>query len=560
MDNSKYKALFLQETNERIGSIERSLIKLETDPFDTTSIEVLFRGYHSIKGMSASMGYESIQNFTHFQEDLLEGFRSGKGDITSETVGLLMECLDALKEMAGKVEEGVAIDIDTTSLVERLKGALSQEEPPLLLERPVTPTQVSLETNIPKETPSEDSAPPEELPIPQLRLPTTMRVEGTVFDEQLKITGDLLTTLSTLKKISQRSLSIEFLDAVHSLGKTIDELNSNILEARMLPIESIMHSLPRTVRDIAQRRDKDIELVLKGTEITLDRAILEGMGDPLIHIIRNAVDHGIEAPDIRVASGKPAKGRITVRAFDKGDHVLIEISDDGKGLDTDDLKEKALARAVSPEKINAMSDAELRMLICMPGLSLAKEVTDISGRGVGMDLVKSVVETLGGRLTIDSIKDKGTTFTIELPRTTSIVKVLLVRVGDKTLSLPLSKISRVMEIEDEFLSEETYALKESTVHIKRLGDILGVERSAKPSCDEKSSEKLIVFERRQGSEEDNGIVVDELIDEVDAYIRPLIAPFTRLWGTTGFTILGNGETVFLLDPAQITASFGETIQ
>lgn len=549
MDTSKYKALFLQETNERIGGIERSLIKLETDPSDSTSIDVLFRNYHSIKGMSASMGYESIQAFAHLQEDLLEGFRAGKEQVTPEAIGLLIECLDALKDMTIKVEEGAPLDIDTTLLKERLKNVGSPQR------------QMPAATPPPAESP-EANAPPasEELPIPKLRLPTTMRVDGALFDEQLKITGDLLTTLSTLKKISQRSRSIELLNAVHSLEKTIEELNLNILEARMLPIESITQTLPRTVRDIAQRRGKEVELTLSGTDITLDRAILEGMGDPLIHIIRNAVDHGIEAPDIRTATGKPLKGRITVRAFDKKDHVLVEISDDGKGLEPGRLREKAIARGMSAEKVNTMNDAESLMLICIPGLSLASEVTDISGRGVGMDVVKSVVEGLGGRLKVDSTYGKGTTFTIELPRTTSIVKVLLVRVGDQTLSLPISKISRVLEVEGSHLSGETYRLKDKVINIRRLGDILDIDNNRQADNKITGAEKLIIFERDKGSKKYNGILVDELIDELDAYIRPLTPPFTRLWGTTGFTILDSGDPVFLLDPVQITASYTETIQ
>jgi two-component system chemotaxis sensor kinase CheA len=264
MYSSKYKSLFLQETYEHLSGIEKGLLTLEKTPGEESIVDKLFRHYHSIKGMCASMGYNTMKRLTHAQEGILDGIRQTKGAVASqEMISVLLECLDVLKEMTKRIEEDRPHDIDI---------------------EPLTPSGAGL------------------------KLSSIMKVEGRVFDELLNLTGELLTVFSGLRAMAAQSRSIELKEEVYSLGKTIEALRTNILTSRMLPFQDLTQNLPRIVRDISRKNGKRIELKIEGSEISLDRSILEKMGDPLVHIIRNAVDHGIEDVDERKKAGKPDVG------------------------------------------------------------------------------------------------------------------------------------------------------------------------------------------------------------------------------------------------------------
>ena len=601
MDLSKYKALFLQEVAEHIGGIEDGLLALDETPGDKATIDNLFRHYHSIKGMSASMGYEAIQKFAHVQEDLLDSARGeGKPNPSPAMISALLECLDGLKALASMVEGDEDLDsFDTAPLIKKLEtcneagneageaaptpppveppattteaphdsspdsshasshvATMTGTPPPLAATPPPSPTPAPQETPpVPAAGPTPAAKPPSPRPPTRqtfsegaLKLSNTMKVSGSVFDDLLRVAGDLLTSLSRLRSTDAARKSVEVRDGIHELGKSIEELRGNILDARMLPFSDLTHSLPRIVRDISKKMGKEVDLIIKGGDISLDKSILEKMGDPLVHIIRNAVDHGIEVPGDRVAAGKGSKGRIRVSASTRRDNVIIEIIDDGAGIDTAKLRKHAVSNGIPADSVNAMNDKEALMLICHPGLSLAAEVTNVSGRGVGMDVVKDAIEKLGGSFYISSAFGKGTKFTMELPRAASIMKVLLVKNGDEVFSIPVSKVNMVQEVPGESVRAGTFEYMNETIPLVEFDHIMSIK--GKRSAEDTATVVVI-----DGDSDESGswaITFDNFIDEIDAYLKPLKPPFTSVWGVSAISTLGDGRPVFSLDMSQLT--------
>lgn len=542
MDTSKYKALYLQETSEHMAGIEKGLLDLESGTFDAQTIDYLFRHYHSIKGMSASMGYEPIQKLAHLQEDLLDRIRQKSMSAGPAITVVLFPCLDGLKTLVKQVEENKPLDLDIAPLASMIKQVI---ETPATLEAASAPAPVNAAPAI---TPAAASNGLE------LQLSHVMKVEGKVFDGLLTTVGDLVMALSTFKVISHSSRSVEFKEGVYRFGKYINILHHSILAARMLPIEDLTEALPRLVRDMSVKSGKEINLRIEGADLRLDRATLEGLGGPLVHIIRNCVDHGIEPVEERLRLGKPRAGAITIKAYRKKDRVVIEVSDDGRGINVHKIREKAKAAGVSEEKLNAMSDKEALMLVCLPGITSADTVTDTSGRGVGMDVVKGVVERLGGSLALSSTPGAGVRLSLVMPITTSIIKALTVNEGEELYIIALSRIERVVEVRKEEIADGWYSFADSRMPVLPLGRTLGIH-----DAKERDYYSLIIV-RGQSVADDSGssddsvaIRVDKFGDEIDAYIRPLQPPISSLWGVSGISVMGDGRPVFLLDLTQITS-------
>jgi len=543
MDTSKYKALYLQETDEHLSGIEKGLLAMEAEgagPSMEAAVDDLFRHYHSIKGMSASMGYEPLAKLAHAQENLLDLVRSKKLPLSIRITTALFKCFDAMRELYSMIESDKALNVDIDPYLEVLKSAA----------RPGATEPVSMKSPAPATETRAQTA-------PELKISHLMKVEGKTFDDLLSTVGDLLMNLSTFKALSSMSRSIEFKDGVHSLGKSIAALQSNILSARMLPVSDLTEALPRLVRDMARKNGKEVALKLEGTALQLDRAILEDLGSPLVHTIRNAIDHGIETPEQRVKAGKPSTGTITISAHAVKDRAVISVADDGRGVDIGRIKEKVRAMGASIRKLDALSDKEALMLICLPGLSGADKVTDTSGRGVGMDVVKAVVDGLGGALDIESTPGVGTTVRMELPRSSSIIKALMLLVDKELFLAPLSKIEKIIEVEASEIAGGTVEHEGSSVPVAALADILGMEPGPP-----RETYTVVITEtgstphRRDEPEPEKrfvGLKVDDFGVELDAYIKPLTPPISRLWGVSGIMVMGNGRPVFLLDIAQIVS-------
>jgi two-component system chemotaxis sensor kinase CheA len=331
---------------------------------------------------------------------------------------------------------------------------------------------------------------------------------------------------------------------VDRLQATVMDLHDKVMAVRMTPLRLVTDQLPRAARDLARKAGKQVEVEVQGAEIEIDRAILDELADPLVHLIRNAVDHGIEAPHLRLLAGKPATGRVTVSARRERDRVIVEIADDGRGMDPQKLRQRAVERgALSPEAAAALTDPEALLLCCLPGVSTADRVTEVSGRGVGMDAVKRVVEAVGGALELESEPGRGSRFALRLPLTVAVQQVLLVRVGEEVLGLPIAKVHGAAQAEVDRLErsrgEPMLPYGGGLVPVRDLAGLLGLPRGAQGGV------RQVVVTDGDGARV--GLAVDALLGQEDAVLKPLARPLSLVSGLSAVTVLGNGRPVFILD-------------
>ncbi len=381
----------------------------------------------------------------------------------------------------------------------------------------------------------------------------TVRVRTELLDYFLDTVGELLLATSRIREIGKavapgQGALEEAVDRLHGLVK---DLHDKVMKARMTPLSVITDRLPRAARDIARRRERDVELVITGAEIELDRAIVDDLADPLLHLLRNCIDHGIESPEERQVQKKPLRGRVLVSVRRIRDRVAIEIEDDGRGMDAERLKAVAVANGlVTAEAAARMTDREAYMLACLPGISTAKDVSEISGRGVGMDAVKRAVENVGGTLEIESERGKGTRFTLKLPLTVAVVNLLLVAVGEEIFGLPIAKVLGAVEADPERLSKS----RESTL-LPWGGSLLPVyalsELLEVPAPIRIGSRPFVVMEGDGGKV---ALAVDRLLGQEEVVLKALARPLDLVPGLSGVTILGTGRPVFILDVPRLLAA------
>jgi two-component system chemotaxis sensor kinase CheA len=382
----------------------------------------------------------------------------------------------------------------------------------------------------------------------------TVRVRVELLDSFLDAVGELILATARLREIA-RSIPEPFRPAleegVDRLGGTVKDLHDKVMAVRMTPLAIITERLPRAARDLARRTGKQVEVEIQGANIEIDRAILDELVDPLSHLLRNAVDHGIEPPHLRLLAGKPATGHITVTARRERARVLIEIADDGKGMDPERLRSAAVEKgALSRAAASALGDREALLLACLPGLSTAEEVTDVSGRGVGMDAVKRTVETLGGALEVESTRGVGTRWILRLPLTVAVQPVLLVDVGGEILGLPIVKVWGAAQVEVSALETSQggplLPYEGRLVPVKDLGELLGF-----PAREKRSLRSVVIAD---GGGERIGLAVDALLGQQEAVLKPLSRPLDEVTGLSAVTVLGNGRPVFILDVQRLVAA------
>jgi two-component system chemotaxis sensor kinase CheA len=381
----------------------------------------------------------------------------------------------------------------------------------------------------------------------------TVRVRTEILDGFLDAVGELLLATARIREVGRalpapsRPALDESVDRLHAIVK---DLHDKVMTVRMTPLAVVAEGLPRTARDVARKLGKQVDVEIRGAEIELDRAILEDLSDALLHVLRNAVDHGIEPPHLRLLAGKSATGKVLVHARRERDRVILEIADDGKGMDPARLRAAAVARGVlQPGEASALSDREALMLACLPGVSTAEQVTDVSGRGVGLDAVKRTVEGVGGTLELDSAPGSGSRVTFRLPLTVAVQPVLLVGVGDEVLGLPIAKVRGAAHVSmsalDRSRGAPVLAYDDELVPVHDLTRLLGFPGSSR---DERA---VVVAEGDAGR---IGLAVDALLGQHEAVLKPLGEPLDAVQGLSAVTVLGNGRPVFILDvPRLVTA-------
>ena len=575
---------FLTETAESLIVVDAELLKLEQDPENKDVLSHIFRLVHTIKGTCGFIGLPRLEKVAHASENMLGRFRDGALDVTPAAVTLILESLDRIKEILTQIESTEAEpEGDDSELIGRLEqAAAGQLEEAGETEPELSGTEGSVEDQSPEaiegDTPSEisvreysqetasravePSAKKTKSDEP-LIANQSLRVNVDVIESLMTMVSELVLTRNQLLEMVRHHNDSEFKVPLQRLSNVTAELQDGVMKTRMQPIGNAWQKLPRIVRDLAGELGKKISLQLHGAETELDRQVLELIKDPLTHMIRNSADHGIETPAERRAAGKPENGVITLRAYHEGGHIIIEVSDDGKGLPTERIKAKALANGiVSEADIARMSEARVQQLIFHPGLSTASQVTKVSGRGVGMDVVRSNIELIGGAIDLKSIEGEGTVFTIKIPLTLAIVSALIVGVKGMRFAIPqicvveLVRVAKGTEAQIERInSTPVLRLRDRLLPLVRLVEILKLE--VEPPA-ELQTEAFIVVAQAGGRI--FGIVVDSVFDTGEIVVKPVSPLLREIPMFSGNTILGDGSVIMIIDPNGVaTAINGEAV-
>ena len=585
-DDAELLHEFHGESVELLQNIEQGLLVLEDNPSDSGTINSIFRAFHTFKGAAGFLRLLALQDLAHDLESLLDAARQSKIRITTPIINIILAGSDALKNYTFQIglqlkgtNAGKPIVVPTSELILRVKAALrgelppepAKEQPPAAPEAPVVVPpakaapipeaklpETALEVVTPKETtPSSIAVNVTHLnPTPTpAKEPTAIKDQSSGFvkldtsklDALIDLVGELVIAQSMVvqdpdvQNLESRTLA----RSLRQLSRTTSELQRNAMSLRMVPVRAAFQKMTRLVRDIGAQQKKQVQLILDGEETELDRNIVEKLGDPLVHMIRNAVDHGIESPADRMASGKPALGTVRLSASHQRGGILIRIQDDGKGLNAEKIRAKGIEKGlIAPN--DELTESEVYGLIFMPGFSTADAITDLSGRGVGMDVVKRNIEGLRGKVEIQSVLGKGSTFNILLPLTLAIIDGLLVGVGNDRYIIPTISVRESFRPKPGMVTTihergGMVSVRGKQTPVLRLGQFLGTA-GIKASTDEEGI--IIVVESGDSM---RGILVDELIGKQEVVIKSMGETFKDQNLLAGAAVLGDGSVGLILD-------------
>lgn len=561
--------VFRVTVNQQMEIIRAALATLQKDGTHKESIDALYRCLVAIKNASSFVGQKDLKVYAERTAGIVDQGRKTNLDF-SLMVDLLSQEVGILDDMFHKVlNEGKIGAAESAPKSEAPAEEPKKEEPkaqpaPAKPAAPAAPKAAAPAK--PAATPATAAKPGTPAKTTQAqgeahKSPSTIRVDHERLDHLMNLIGELIINRNRYTLIA-RSLegnekSVNIAEVAQSLSETTyamarisDDLQDTIMKVRMVPVSSVFSRFPRLVRDLSRKSGKEVDLIMEGEETELDKSVVEVIGDPLVHLIRNSVDHGIEPEDQRISAGKPAKGRVTLRAFHKGNSVAIEIEDDGKGIDPVKMREVAIKKGViTPEEAAQMDDREAIELIFAPGFSSAEKITDISGRGVGMDVVRTNIKNLKGSVSTFSEIGKGTRFTLSLPLTLAIIDALMVNVSGQMYAIPLDAVSETTKIETERLTDvkgrKAVTLRGEVLGIVELSEMLGLPRMSETLPEVLSVVVIHDNERRLG------LVVDQLLERQEIVIKPLGAYLGDLKGISGATIMGDGSVILILDPHEI---------
>jgi two-component system chemotaxis sensor kinase CheA len=541
VDLAKYRAIFVEEAAENFAEMSRALLALEKNPAHVESIDTVFRMAHSVKGMAASLDYTQIADLAHRVEDRVHRIRDRGRVLPGEEIALIFRGLEALEAMVESVKQGAEPPGAEAELLTALRTVAQGEEPqaPAAAPAPAASSAAGRADGAPAR--AAGAAPG---PAP------TVRVQAGVLDRFLSTVGEVILCTSQVRSAAEAGEGGEgrFEAGLDRMERVVGELQRRALDLRTTPLQRIVEPLPRAAREIARRSGKQVDVEIRGAELELDRSILDRLSDPLVHLVRNAVDHGIEPPREREARGKPPLGRIAIEARREKGHVCIEVRDDGGGIDLERLRARAVESGIlHPDLASDLTPSQTAALVFQPGLSTAEAVTDISGRGVGMDAVRSTVEALGGSVEIETQRGQGTLTRLRVPITAAVQRVLLVQVGGETVALPVAKIERILELPESAIErsgDDSFAMvADELVPVVDLARHLRIEAGPR-----QGPQGLVLAEVRG---ERVALGAARVQGQQQIYVKPVPELLAGVRALGGFTILGDGRPVFLLDPNQI---------
>jgi two-component system chemotaxis sensor kinase CheA len=684
MDMSQYLGAFLDEAGDNLQRLDDLLLALEKDTTELDVINEIFRSAHTLKGMSATMGFEKMAGLTHALEDRLDAARKGTHHLDESDMNLMFSSLDTMQAMVDSIREGgTDAHLDVSGLVASLRNmgsdahaqqsqsepkaarmALSREEEQWIAKAnnmglsvfsicvtlsescllkaaraymvvnrleemgDIIKTEPSIEAlenedfaldfvvyigsqkdveeirnsvlkisdvasveieelkegreaaaaapqfvkteekvveekTVEKTTAAVQAAAGGQAPkvaaavgakTESKKTSQTVRVDIGRLDKLMSLVGELVIGRARVERLAQEARLREFDEPLSHLGRISGDIQELVTKLRMVPVSFTFDRFPRLIRDMSKSLEKEVELVLEGQDTELDRTVIDEIGDPMVHLIRNSLDHGIEKREERRAAGKPEKGTLRISAYQEGSGVIIEVADDGKGMDPEKIKKKALERGIlTEEEAGAISDEEAIQICLLPGFSMAQEITDISGRGVGMDAVKNKVEGLGGQLDLVSKVGQGTNVYVRLPLTLAIVLSLLIKVGDETYAISLENVEETILVKRENIKTvhgtPATVLRGEVLSLSDLGDVLGTEVS------EGHRDEYPVVVVKIGKNK-IGFIVDELIGQQEIVIKSLGRFLSKIKGIAGATILGDGNVALILDVASFYSMKG----
>jgi two-component system chemotaxis sensor kinase CheA len=557
MDMSQYKSLFLAEAREYLKSINETVAALEESPSDKTAIDALFRGAHSLKGMAASMEYQDIVDLSHDMESLMIRVRDHEIAFDAAIAELLLEGAELIEGLIRDVELELEPRRPPGDLSRRLTeyqpGPAPQAAPGSQQEEPAPSdrqTAGQFQAGISAETAAAGQADGRERPGRETTgESSSVRVKSQVLDRLVNLTGELIANKNRLLNIGREQASPQLNQALSETGKLLRALHDEVMQVRLMPFEAICGNLQRSVRTLAKRSGKEVSFQLAGREIGLDRGILEQLTDPLNHLLRNALDHGLESAAERAATGKPSKGAIRLSVCRDRDRVVITVADDGRGIDPQLMVEAALGKGlIAAEEAEGMTERQALMLICLPGFSTARQVTELSGRGVGMDAVSACIQKLGGTLGIDSEPGKGSSFTLRLPATIAIIHALVVQCGALKVAVPVSAVQRSVELRKDQVERagkrRVFHMQDEAIPLLSLNRMLG-----QPLARLRGGFMSLFVSEVNGRRV--GLVVDRLLGQQELFVKPLGRPLGKLAGVAGAATLGDGEIVAILEIAEL---------
>lgn len=527
LDSAEFKDLFLGEAQEHIQTLNANLLALEQSPGDLGRVEAMFRAAHSLKGGAAMMGYTSLAELAHGAEDVLHMLRDGQWPFVPSLANLLFSTTDQFQLLLDAIAADRQAPVDIAGTLEQLRNYTPDAA------APTAPEPESIEL----------ARVPDRAGVDQVEQTRMIRVDVHHLDALLNIVTEMVIHRSLMERLARRYRLPALNEALDVHERHLERLRDAVLETRMVPLSQIFDRFPRMVRDLLKAQQKEARFVVEGAEVEMDRMALEALGEPLVHLLRNAIDHGLEPPANRLAAGKIASGTLRLSAFRERDSVIIEVADDGRGMSARQIAAAAIERRIlTAEEASEMGEQDVLALICLPGFSLSKEVTDVSGRGVGMNVVKRQVERLRGSLAITTREGQGTTFQLRAPLRLSLMPAVLVRVGSETYALPTTAIEQIIEFDPQKVERvgerEVLAVDGEILPLHRLAALLQVPDAASEPC--------YALLLRHG-ELALGLSVDAVEGHEEVVVKPLPDAIRDIPGLSGVTILGEGQTVLILD-------------
>ncbi len=527
---------FLAESSENLDQLDRDLVTLETDPASREVLGRVFRAIHTLKGTCGFFGFGRLESVAHVGESLLGRLREGELAMTPDIASGLLALVDAVRQMVRSIEaSGREGDGDYAALIALLTG--------LREDRPAAPAAPAAERPSIEPSTAERTS------------PRGIRVDAALLDHLVNLAGELVLARNRMVQLTAGLANPTLAATAQRLNAITTELQERVMEARMQPIDVLWRTLPRLVRDVARVCGKPVRLETAGSETRLDRALLEAIKDPVTHLVRNAIDHGIEAPAVREARGKPAEGRLSLRASHESGHVVVEIADDGGGIDPERIRARARERGLlAPEQAARLSDGEAQRLIFLPGFSTAETVTTISGRGVGMDVVRANIERIGGTIDLDSAPGRGTRVTIRIPLTLAVIPALIVATDGHRYAIPEANLVELIHLDPEAARDHLEDVHGAPVYRLRgaLLPLVSLRRAlALPERDGPGPLDIAVLqsERRQ-----LGLIVDDVLDTEEIVVKPLGESLAALAPYAAATLLGDGSVGIILDVAGLARS------